>query len=348
LSQSDILLTLGLLFGRDQGIVVQFPTVLVGVAGLWLARRRLPLSVVTSVAVLTAVLLLNGTFTTNPYGGGSFDGRFQWSMMPLLVAWSGWAISRWQAANRKLWPPILVVAGIWIFQAIPILVGTHDYYRNFNSWDPASISGWWPGLNSVLPQFDDPGRTFGSPSFALPFEVALGLFLVVIALRYRRRDSMKPLPSLVALSALAGALAVAILAGPTELPATALVYSGTRLAAGSGAPGIALHSTLPGTYEVDFRYTYIGTGAPATFAVWCQNIAGEHTATSHSLIHLGSRSSAISVFCSQPGFLAVSLHVPSGSTLNPKHLEVRKTATSPTPTFSSPDAISVLTNIEDR
>jgi hypothetical protein len=53
--------TLGLLFDRDQGLFVQVPVAVVGFLGLWMARKRLPISVIATVVSVGSVLLLNGT-----------------------------------------------------------------------------------------------------------------------------------------------------------------------------------------------------------------------------------------------------------------------------------------------
>jgi hypothetical protein len=325
-NKSAIQYTMGLVFGRDQGVFVQLPTALVGVAGLWLARRRVPVGVLTSVAVVGVILVLNGTYVSNAYGGYTFDGRFEWSIMPLMVAWAGWAISRWQSANRSLWGPTILVAGAWVYQAVPILNGQHSYYNDVNAWDPVSSSGWWPGLNWILPQFDGRRLTFGNSNFALLFEIALFLLVVFLAIRYARPGTMRLLPSIAVFTGLTGAIIILCITAPTELPATSVMPTKT-LGDGDGTPGVALRATLPGTYKTTLTYTLTGAIGLGTLAIWCQNVSGSHTATSQSVVRFGSHSANVLIHCSQPGLLAASLKLASGSSLTAHRLILRKTAT---------------------
>ena len=78
--------TIGLVFDRDQGLLVQCPTILFGLLGLWYSRRR---TQVTNVVVLigaAAILVINGTQPIlTAFGGTALAGRFQWTVMPLLL-----------------------------------------------------------------------------------------------------------------------------------------------------------------------------------------------------------------------------------------------------------------------
>ena len=87
-SRNGLEFTLGLLFDRHQGMFVQVPFALVGLIGLWVARRRLPVAVIASVLGAGAILLLNGTYVSNPYGGLTLAGRFMWTILPVLLLWS--------------------------------------------------------------------------------------------------------------------------------------------------------------------------------------------------------------------------------------------------------------------
>ncbi len=326
-------LVMGLLFGRDQGIFVQLPTALVGVAGLWLARKVLPLATVSSLATVAVILVINGTYTSNSYGGYSFDGRFEWSIMPLLAAWTGWAISRWQARQRTLWAPIILVAGAWIYQAIPIVSGNHVYYNYFRSWDPALFGGWWPGLNSIIPQFDSLGQYFGAPAFALPLALGLCLLGFFAALRYARRDAEGPIASLTFLLILSVPLVVLAVSVAPELPTTPLSFSATtfgsaaaRAAVPAGVPGVPILAIQPGTYRTTLSYELAGA-ASGTFSVWCQSAAGSTTAVRSRALTPGSpRSSTLLIHCTQPGTLFSKLSEPPSSRLTVQNLALWKTA----------------------
>ncbi len=318
---------LGLLVGRDQGIFVQVPTALVGLAGLWLARRRLPITVVTSVVVVGVLLLLNGTYTSNPYGGYSFQGRFEWSLVPLLVAWAGWAVSRWQMADRTLWGPMALVGGAWIYQAVPILTGDHTYYNSFNAWDPATYAGWWPGLNAVLPQFDDLGRHWGSPSLGLPVVIVLAGLMVMLSLHYARPAGGRLFGG-IALLVAAVALVIISLVVPEELPTSALTFRGPAFGNGQGAPHVALISTLPGSYRTTLDYVLTGGPTPGGFSAWCLDVAGSRTSSiTHGSVPPGSGATSLSVHCTRLGAVAVGLDVPPQSKLTVREVRLRKTAT---------------------
>lgn len=316
---------LGLLFGRDQGMLVQVPTTLVGLAGLWLARRRLPITVVTSVVVVGMLLLLNGTYTSNPYGGYSFQGRFEWSMVPLLVAWAGWAISRWQAADRSLWGPMALVGGAWVYQAVPILISDHTYYNAFGSWDPASYGGWWPGLDWVLPQFDAPGRHWGVPVIGLPVVILLAGIIVTLSLAYARPATGRLFGPAVLVVTAAGLVLLGLLV-PGELPTTVLTFHGPVFGSGKGAPRVPLIATLPGSYQTSLYYVLAGGPTPGGFSAWCVDVAGSRTSITKGDIPPGAGTITLSVHCTRPGAVAVGLEVPSESQLTVRQVRLRKTA----------------------
>ena len=146
--------TLGLGFDRNQGLFVQMPFAVLGLVGLWLIRKKLPVAVVATVIGAGAIWVLNGTYVSNPYGGVSFNGRFMWTLIPVMIVWVAVVLARWQEAGRLFWTPAIVIALAWLYQAKPIIAGEHLYYNTGAPWDPASWPNWWQGFSSVLPQFD--------------------------------------------------------------------------------------------------------------------------------------------------------------------------------------------------
>ena len=189
--------TLGLLFDRHQGLFIQLPFAVVGLLGMWYGRRRLRLSALATILALGSVLVLNGTYIVNPYGGGSFAGRFMWTAMPALIAWSAVAFRRWERAGRSLTAPILLAIVAWVYVAVPIADDEGNaYYNAFGSTPKGELAawpGWWPGFNRLLPQFHIPRiRHFGAPVWATALEV---LFLdspwYWPGLRYGRIRSQK-------------------------------------------------------------------------------------------------------------------------------------------------------------
>jgi hypothetical protein len=191
--------TLGLLFDRDQGLFVQIPFALIGLIGLWLSRRKLPVAVVASVVSLGVILVLNGTYIVNPYGGFSLAGRFMLTLIPAMLMWTAVVIAQWEDARRLLWVPIGVVIVAWIYMAVPILRGQHVYYNVFSfTTPPTSLSawpGWWPGLDRVLSQFELPGHFLGAPSYAVVVELVFAAILIVCACLYLRPAPERALQS---------------------------------------------------------------------------------------------------------------------------------------------------------
>lgn len=178
LTRYGVELVLGLLFDKHQGLFVQVPWALAGLAGLViLGWRRLPVALGASLLSFAAILILNGTYTANAYGGGSFAGRFMWTLIPISLPWIGLILARAREAGRSLIAPLVIVVVAVVYQAQPVLTNRHDYYNAVNIHYPTWPT-WWRGLLHVLPQFGRYGRTapdmhtFGSPTWALP------LFLV--------------------------------------------------------------------------------------------------------------------------------------------------------------------------
>jgi hypothetical protein len=175
-------LTLGLLFDRDQGLFVQVPWALVGLGALVaFGVRRAPVAVAATLAAFASVLLLNGTYTSNPYGGLSFAGRFMWTLIPLSVPWVALVLERAERRHRSLVPALAVVALAFVWQAEPILAQHHDYY-NALALDYQPYPGWWPKLLGVLPQFARTTRVLGVHPWTLIFELVVALAGLAVVL----------------------------------------------------------------------------------------------------------------------------------------------------------------------
>jgi hypothetical protein len=146
LSVDTVTRAIALLVDRRQGMFVQVPAVLIGVAGLWVVRRRMPLAALTAVAAVLATTYGNATQQIS-FGGGSFIGRFDWPSLPILLAFGGlYLLELWKARPRALLVMASCLAALWIVQWFPIAAGEH-VYLNYIAWDPSTYQGWWGGLD---------------------------------------------------------------------------------------------------------------------------------------------------------------------------------------------------------
>ena len=119
---------LALLVDRRQGLFVQAPVALLGIAGLWTSRKRLP-------------TLREREHSLPALVGYGFIGRFQWPTLPVLLAFAGLLLLNMWKVRRLLVGGISVLIGIlYLVQLVPILRNEHVYY-NGSGWDPESYVG---------------------------------------------------------------------------------------------------------------------------------------------------------------------------------------------------------------
>ncbi len=138
--------SVALLFDRRQGLFVQMPVVLLGVAGLWAMRRRFPVAVATSAVVIVLTIYGNATQKIS-FGGGSLIGRFQWPTLPLLLAFAGlYLLELWPRRTRVAAVLVGSVGLLAVVQFVPILRNEHILYNQIG-WDPITYTGWWGGLD---------------------------------------------------------------------------------------------------------------------------------------------------------------------------------------------------------
>ena len=267
--------TLGLVFDRDQGFLVQCPTILFGILGLWYSRRRTQVTNVVLLLGAGAILVINGSQPiVTAFGGVALAGRFQWTVMPMLLAWSPFFLKRLEAFRQRLAAVAIVVAALWVIQGIPILIGDHNYFNAtfppFAPWDPTLYPGWWDWINSALPSVVPTFSGVVAEEFL--FEALLIVGVVWVLLRL-----VAPRPIDVRRGLLVGATALVIIvvvglvvpSGP--LPATPLTWTGQSLGgpwqAGSSAirtAPLSLANLGIGTYEVTLNESVNSTsGRPS-------------------------------------------------------------------------------------
>jgi len=332
LGRSGFEYTLGLLFDRHQGLFVQVPIAVVGLVGLWMARKALPISVIATVLSVGTILVLNGTYTANPYGGLSLAGRFMWTAIPVLIAWTAVVLARWQQARRSMWWPIVVVGGLWAYQGIPILDGSHTYYNAFSQtppWDPASWPGWWPGFNRLLPQFDLPGHPLGAPAVALVIAVAFAAILAIAVSQYAQTANSSR-GSVGAIGALGVLVVVALVIVKPLAPATTLSYDAADLGLPvvghehpAASPIVDLQGIVPGPYTLSLSYRLDGQAASGSMIVTCSSLPNAPRDTVIVRLHSGQRTTSASIHCHDSGVIATQFKVGARSELSVNVLQLR-------------------------
>lgn len=329
--------TLGLLFDRHQGLFVQAPFAVLGAIGLWVARRRLPVAVIATVVGAGSILLLNGTYTSNPYGGLSLAGRFMWTLLPVALTWAAVVIARWEDAGRLLWTPILLVTAVGLYQVVPVLRGDHVYYNAFSvtaPWDPSTWPGWWPGINRALPQFDLPGHPLGAPSYALLVELALLAVLAIASIEYMRPGPF-PRWSLAAMGGLGVLVVVALVAAEPLHPTTALTYDAAQLGApvvggaqGATSPDVTLQGVLPSTYRFtltyDLRTTTGGSAQGGLLSVFCNTTSGAPPLQANRPLPPDRTSAVVTIHCDVPGTVSSVLAAGPGAVLGVHTLRLER------------------------
>ncbi|MHB8438677.1 MAG: hypothetical protein ACYDD4_05885 [Acidimicrobiales bacterium] len=177
---------LALLVDHQQGLLVQLPIVLLGVAALWVGRRRFPVTGVTTVLVVLSVVVLSAA-SGNPFGGASFVGRYQWAAFPVLLSFASlYIVEMWR---RKRIAAAVVTVGIvaaGLLQFHYIFVREHAFYST--SWTvppPPSGPAWWGRIDSVLPNFSQLLPAWHQPraSWAAAMVLVSAAFVTVLAVR---------------------------------------------------------------------------------------------------------------------------------------------------------------------
>jgi hypothetical protein len=363
LSQQGVLGTLSLLFDRHQGLFVQVPTVAVGLVGLWLARRLVPVTAIAVLVAVGALLFVNGGYMANPFGGTVLAGRFQWTTLPMLLAWSPYVLKRIDAKRVRTMGMAIVVSVVWIVQAIPIFDGEHYHYQSyynamnipFRPWDPSLYPGWWPGLNHFLPVLIAPPTPqnylqvlAGVSTVHLLAEIGVLAIICVVLFRLAATSGesaepheRRPIDSKAsgAVALIAGLLIVLGFAIPNrDLPGVALSWSGTSL----GSPYVATgHSVtvaqLPlnngdhGEYRATVSYTLSGSSSSATVSMLKRPLGyvpplGWSSATT-TVLPRGSRTVS-TTFHLPPSQIAVTIRVATGGTLVIHNLQLTKISAS--------------------
>jgi hypothetical protein len=259
--------TLALVFDAHQGLLVQVPTVVVGLVGLAMSRRLIPWTAGATLVGVLSMLIINGTFTSSvPFGGTDLAGRFQWTVLPMLLAWAPLCLVAVERHRVRLWSLGSVIVLLWLAQGLPVLRGDHVYVNSmiapFAPWDPSVYPGWWPAIGGWLPTFLPPGLRRGATWSHVAFEVIVLLAASTLLTRMTR-DRRLHLDGRVVISAVATLAALGLVIGlPLHtVPTAPLAIAPGAVASpwsGNGQPTTSAPAPLTnvgsGTYAVDLSY----------------------------------------------------------------------------------------------
>ncbi len=275
-----------LVFDRHQGFLIQVPTTALGLIGLWVSRRAnlfANLSVVVSVAL---IIVINGTQPeVNFMGGTALAGRFEWTVVPILLAWSAFLIKELERSRRTVTVLTVVIAVLWAVEGGLVAWGHHVLVNSlivpFAPYDPALYPGWWGWLNQYLPSFLMSGW-WGGVLAELLFFGGVAVLLLAIARRARTDDDGGTAPARHPLRYAAGvgvglmvvALVVALVRPSPTLPNGALTVSETVLggpwttqAAVTAYPPAQVEELGAGTYTIAVQYQLTSQSRSSALAV---------------------------------------------------------------------------------
>ncbi len=282
---------IALVVDRQQGLAVQVPTVVLGIAGMWFALRSVAVATVAALAAVGSVLVLNATYTSlqgttavDAFGNLSFAGRYGWSAVPVLLAFAPMVLVRIEPHARRLAAVGAAVVLASLAEWVPVAADHHQYFNAamppYAPWDPTLYPGWWGWADRVLPVMYGFGRSLHSASTWWGIALVAGVLVASVAVLVvlarpgpldRRRVGTRT-------AVVAGLLvAVAVAAPTTTLPAAAAQWTpaaiGSPWTSPRGAPlvtaPIVLTATGAGTFAVTVQGSLTGPRhAAATVTVF--------------------------------------------------------------------------------
>jgi len=257
---------LALVFDRDQGFLVQVPTTVFGLIGLWVSRRSLRLSSASAVVCAALLLIINGTQpSVAALGGTSLAGRFEWTVVPIVLVWSAFAFKKLEGSALTVSVVASVIAFLWIVEGGLVAIGHHVLVNSsipgFAPFDPTLYPGWWGWLNHYLPSFlvghwewDLLGEIFVFAAVAVAVSSGL-LGAALPQAKAHRRPLMALVAGLVALGVLVPAFG-----GTRILPPGPITWTQGDLQGPWSTTASTAYTPLPltpigaGTYAIDVTY----------------------------------------------------------------------------------------------
>jgi len=286
---------LALAFDRHQGMFVQLPILVVGLVGAAFAVRKVAVATIGILLSAAMFLVINGTYTTvvpdptapngqtvaNALGNLSFAGRYQWSAVPLLLAFIPFALRRLEVTPRRLAAFGAGVGALWLSQSFPMFLGDHAYFNAtidpFTAWDPTLYPGWWGPLDQLLPTFYGFGKSLSELTtwYQTGAEVLVLLLVAFAVWALGRGPRVRTRRTAVAIAVLGAVIFVVSLAGPRQtLPfgsyRAALPPSGIVTTGGSvpmAIPPVTVRDVGAGIFRVGLSYSSSGNASPTAVEV---------------------------------------------------------------------------------
>jgi len=189
----SLMVFLGLHLDSVQGIFVQAPILVLGLAGLVRGCLRHQVWAYVAAATYVAVMLPNATFS-NTYGGLSFAGRFGWTAALILFVPAVDLLADLWDRHR-----VLVVTGLIAEALLEIMAFTRyglDHYVLYSQLGQGQRVAWakgyptvWGRLGQLLPSYDSPWVWRYLPDVLAPVLVVCAVIALLTEARGTARRS---------------------------------------------------------------------------------------------------------------------------------------------------------------
>jgi hypothetical protein len=244
---------LGLHLDAQQGILVQAPILVFGLAGIVRGLRRRQGWALLATGLYLSVMIPNAVYP-NTYGGGAFAGRFGWSgAVLLLLPTVGLLAELWE--QRRVLLVSIAVAGELAIQAVAAVRYGVDHlvlYSEISSGASVAWAGvypivWGPAVRILPAYYDDSWAWRYLPNLLAPLVVVLGVaWLSGLGLRRRHGRRGRPwVPAAATAAAIVAYLLVAAIPAPPEPPLTVPAATLPRLTGQQVGNGVEASATDP-------------------------------------------------------------------------------------------------------
>jgi len=300
-----------LLIDRQRGLVAQFPFLVLGLASLWLGRRRFPVTALVSIVAILAMTCLSGSFAWS-FGGTSLVGRLNWGLLPLLMAFAAvYLLMLSQKSRLGTGLLALTMISLYAVQAILLFQGDHVFF-DFASLGPGPPrSGWWgSAVDGLLPSFNglETSWSAGTVWLRAGLVVSVGSLAVWLLCQPFRDRTERHLGQGLLLGIVSGALGIAtVISGPQLMvpitfkasqlsSTTGRKVHGARVVIGNHPGALAFGpgwSFNPGRYEIRIHYAAHDSNphaAPVDVVQQSRSPRGSAVTLVHGFLPMGARS----------------------------------------------------------